>query len=199
MYASIIFTNSGLLTLFAFGIFNSWFIGLEVERRRRSRDTSGRAHAVQPRTNECPGGLLDPRERAAGSSVQVVCTPLPSVSRSLQNVRLSHLWRQRNAITCVFRLKLGVYLTDILRLYCPSLWAACGGLTGGFSFCEACDTDKRPRRVHVSRMLPGKGEREEGAFFLSRCVWTADATIAARLQQDMTEEPVLRWILRSSC
>lgn len=29
----------------------------------------------------------------------------------------------------------------------------------------ACETDKRLRRVHVSRMLPGKGERGEGAFF----------------------------------
>lgn len=29
----------------------------------------------------------------------------------------------------------------------------------------ACDTDKRPRRVHVSRMLPGEEEGERGAVF----------------------------------
>lgn len=34
--------------------------------------------------------------------------------------------------------------------------------------CVACDnTDKRLRRVHISRMLPGEEESEEEAFFMS--------------------------------
>lgn len=34
----------------------------------------------------------------------------------------------------------------------------------------ACDTDKGLRRVHVSRMLPGKEEREAGGFLSSHVV-----------------------------
>lgn len=55
-------------------------------------------------------------------------------------------------------------------------WAACGGLTGGF-LCVACDTDKRLRRVHVSRMLPGEEQersrrrrrRRRGGFSVIFC------------------------------
>lgn len=61
--------------------------------------------------------------------------------------------------------------------------AACDGLTGGF-FCAACDRDKRLRRVHVPRMLPGKEERAFSHFILSLNV----TFIIARAQQDTKVE-----------
>lgn len=66
--------------------------------------------------------------------------------------------------------------------------AACEGLTGGF-FCAACDTDKRLRRVHVPRMLPGKEERAFSRFILSLNV----TFITAHAQQDIKVEDC-RWI-----
>lgn len=58
------------------------------------------------------------------------------------------------------------YLTGRLAFYCPSFWLY-EWLVKDWqaAFCVACDSDKRLRRVRVSRMLPGKEEREEGAFF----------------------------------
>lgn len=55
----------------------------------------------------------------------------------------------------------------------------------------ACDTDKRLRRVHVSRMLPGKGESGEG--FFSFYVFYERDFITVWAQQDIKVEGC-RWI-----
>lgn len=173
---------------------------LEVYRGSwcRSHDTSGRALAAQPRTNERPGGFA--RASWARSRVYCwsgVCAPLPTVTRCLNVMRCLRPPRVPGRRTGSLFLLAPFWLQPLEEVYRHSRFvvslvlavlAACGGLTGGF-FCAACDTDKRLRRVRVPRMLPGKEERAFSHFILSLNV----TFITTRAQQDIKVEGC-RWI-----
>lgn len=64
------------------------------------------------------------------------------------------------------------FLMDGSAFYCPSFLGCTSSLwsTDRRLFCVACDTDKGLRRVHVSRMLPGKEERGARGFISSHVV-----------------------------
>lgn len=121
--------------------------------------------------------LLEPHERAAERSVEAV--------RVLASRQLTAVWawwdvRGRPAQGNGDRPRLP------FRVFDQSLWdcagrlrrtslvvlAACEDLTDGFvclCVCGACDTDKRPRRVRVTRMLPGKKDSREKTHFIVSC------------------------------
>lgn len=148
---------------------------LDSDGWRVSRHTSGRAPEAKPWTNERPdifaraswarrgtqrGSGACARFSTVNRCLSVMRCPRPSCAgkRWPTSAAFSRFWPKfvglrRPPPPCVVGCVSGVRRSD--RRFCVYVCV-----------CGACDTDKRPRRVRVTRMLPGKEDSREKTHFI---------------------------------
>lgn len=150
---------------------------LDSDGWRVSRHTSGRAPEAKPWTNERPDIFARASWARRGTQRgSDACARFPTVNRCLCVMRCPRpscagkRWPTSAAFFAFLTQVCGIApAAYAVRRWLCSRRAKIWQTVLCVCVCGACDTDKRPRRVRVTRMLPGKEDTREKTHFIVSC------------------------------